>query len=141
MKSLLPGIPPIFPRNRWVGSSEAIDYVGLLASIHMIFTALVPPGARELEDSSKPITEDDFVAHEEVNIDADMQARGLEDLQHIGDIVEAAAVVDENQFGRHLAEYNQKMQKGAVEFALLQPQGEVVLMRKCLAPALESFNG
>ena len=97
----------------------------------MIFTALVPPWARELKDSSKPITEDDFVAYEEVNIDADMQARGLEDLQHIGDIVEAAAVVDENQFGRHLAEYNQKMQKGAVEFALLQPQGEVVLMRKC----------
>jgi hypothetical protein len=36
-----------------------------------------------------------------------------------------------------MAEFNRRMQKGAVEFAKLQPQAEVVLMRMCMKPALE----
>ncbi len=39
--ALIPGRCPLFPRNRWFGADETLDYVGLWSSIHNLFPSLI----------------------------------------------------------------------------------------------------
>lgn len=56
--ALLPHRAPVFPRSRWVGADNSLDWVGLLLSTHNLFSPMMCTWARsfakENSEASKP---------------------------------------------------------------------------------------
>ena len=58
--SLVSCLCPTCRRGRWMGTLHPVDWMGILFGIHAIGSLVIPPWCRELNDSSKPINEEDF---------------------------------------------------------------------------------
>ena len=138
--ALLPHIAPVFPRHRWVGSNFALDYIGLLASVHRLLEGLVPPWIRELKNSYLPAVPSDF---DLTSVDADDHdlvsgPLALEDIGQRQDGAEQgeSSIVQAHDSRTSYAEFNARQQRNINTFARARRSPELVVMRRCLGLTL-----
>jgi hypothetical protein len=129
---------PLWPRHRWSGADEALDYTGLGASLHNMLPECITVYCKVSKDHTKP-TVDDF-SNDVVDADEDLPlppppaAPGRP--QQVDEGVIVAAGVGKVDW----TEFNKKVRNDAASWAASCPLPRVLVMRISMGPQLNLFR-
>ena len=138
--SLVSCLCPTCRRGRWMGTLHPVDWMGILFGIHAIGSLVIPPWCRELNDSSKPINEEDFK----------LKDASLASALHIEDKDPLPALLDEDvesimlsleessaQAGKDSPDLNVLHRMQAKAFAEMRPAPWLLMIRTGMIPFLD----
>lgn len=136
--SLLPFVCPTCRRGRWLGALKPVDWQGPIFCIHGIGALVVPPWARELGNSARPMREEDF-KHASSGLLRMLVGR-IEDaepaLPQLCDesVLEEALAVVEQAAAANNVDLNEQHRMGAEAFAKLRPAPWLIMVRTAMIP-------
>lgn len=147
--ALIPCACPIFPRSRWFGADAALDFVGLLCSVHSLFLPLVEAWAgRDIAPQPAPATQSDddgddagwdLAPRKPAPVLPDQANESAKQGDPEGD--EAAGAGGSDGFAWHA--YHMKLKTSVVDWLRLgarnvgpSSEGQIALMRQYMAPVL-----
>ena len=143
--TLLPGLCPTCRRGRWMGTLHPVDWLGVLFGVHSIGCVVIPVWCRELNDSSKPMTEKDFkVAERPLASGLDALDDGPPGLLPADEEVEEALVALEAshaESGKDSPDLNELHRLQAGVFAKMRPTAWLLMVRVAMVPFLELMQG
>ena len=137
--SLAPCLCPTFRRGRWMGCLGAVDWQGLIFNVHQIGHLVVGPWSRELGNSDKPVTQEDFKREDAAGgMAGAFAAVDLPQLVEEETFAVAMAEVDAAVAaeGGSEADLNKVHRMQAASFAALKPGPWFILIRTCMIPFL-----